>query len=668
MSTITLVCGGLDTCSTLKEQLEGYIGRGYDITLVPLDPGMPEKIESDLVIFSSSSVEKECRSRIDRWSARKLITAGRTLKAGNIGKLVNIDSGERVLFVNDHEESARECIGTLREIGFLHLDLVPCAPPGLDPSGCRIAVTAGEARLVPRGIPVVYDLGCRIMDFSTILRIARYLKVDLSEFENPSLPYIRQIVKEASRVKTLNTRLLKMIEGLSEGMISYQFGGEILVANEKACSILMLGDRSPVGRKIQDILSDRTLVDFLLSREGEAEGILTLFNRDVVLSRIIHSESRTAVCRFKAVSEMEEDSYKIRELRRKGFFAKYRFDDIVGESPAVIRSRKVAEKLAGSSLTILLEGESGTGKELMASAIHNSSARRDQPYLAVNLSAVNESLLESELFGYEPGAFTGASKEGKPGLFELADGGTIFLDEIGDISPKIQRGLLRVLQEGEVMRIGGSRIRKIDVRIIAATNRNLAEMAGQGHFREDLLFRLRQGYIRIPSLRERASDIPLLVRHLIRMEGIKDIALAPALMEQLRTYSWPGNIRELKNLLACMLAISENHTLMPSDVPDGMFFLPPTDGGPSPGTAPLPEEPEIRVLAAVREVIRDGRIPTRERVAEACRNGGLPFSAARVRSILTDLTERGWLRKPPNRYGLTVTESGRAALGGSQFQ
>jgi DNA-binding NtrC family response regulator len=256
-----------------------------------------------------------------------------------------------------------------------------------------------------------------------------------------------------------------------------------------------------------------------------------------------------------------------RALRREG---RGRMREIVGRSPAMLEVYKLVARVAVSMSTVLVVGESGTGKELVARAIHSHSSRSAGPFVAVNCTALTESLLESELFGHTKGAFTGAEKN-KRGLFEEAQGGTLFLDEIGDISPKMQAQLLRVLQEGEIRRVGGSEPIRVDVRVVAATNRDLDEEVQRGRFREDLYFRINVVTILLPPLRERPEDIPLLVDHFLskyaQREGRAEAGVADEAMELLRRYSWPGNVRELENVVERALALSKSGIILPSDLP-----------------------------------------------------------------------------------------------------
>ncbi len=244
---------------------------------------------------------------------------------------------------------------------------------------------------------------------------------------------------------------------------------------------------------------------------------------------------------------------------------------IIGKSPAIRKVFKLIEKVAPTESTVLILGESGTGKELVARAIHAKSKRAKGPFVPVNCGAIPEELLESELFGYERGAFTGANRS-KPGRFELANGGTIFLDEVAEMSPKLQVKLLRVLQERVVERLGGERPVPVNIRIIAATNRDLEAEVRAGRFREDLYFRLNVIPIRLPPLRERREDIPLLVEFFLKKfcerEEVPLKRLSEEAMERLLNYRWPGNVRELENLVERLVILSESEVITEEDLPE----------------------------------------------------------------------------------------------------
>jgi two-component system response regulator HydG len=290
-----------------------------------------------------------------------------------------------------------------------------------------------------------------------------------------------------------------------------------------------------------------------------------------------------------------------RELIQQNRALQQRLDDllqqgvVIGSSPAFRRMMTLVDQVADSSATVLIQGESGTGKELVARAIHQRSARRKGPFVAVNCAALPETLLESELFGYEKGAFTGAAGR-KEGRFELADGGTLFLDEVGDLSTVTQPKILRVLQEGEFERLGATKTIRVDVRIVAATNQDLAQMVKEKRFREDLFYRLNVITINVPPLRERREDIRVLAQHFLRiyaaknnrtLEGFTDEA-----MRRLEAYAWPGNVRELENVIERGVVLARGSLMDVSELPEEIA-----------GATPLPEGVlSIRIGTPLAEV------------------------------------------------------------------
>jgi two-component system NtrC family response regulator len=264
--------------------------------------------------------------------------------------------------------------------------------------------------------------------------------------------------------------------------------------------------------------------------------------------------------------------YQLKKENRRlseALTSRYRYGNIIGKSKEMIKIYDMIEKVSQSKASIMITGPSGTGKELIAKAIHFCSPRKNMPFVSINCGALTETLLESELFGHEKGAFTGAVTM-KKGRFELADGGTLFLDEVGEMSTPLQVKLLRVLQEMEFERVGGTKTIKVDVRIVAASNRKLKQAVDNGVFREDLFYRLNVVQIEVPPLKERIEDIPLLVAHFIekyRPSNRGDIALAPEAWKALYSHSWPGNIRELENVIESSLVMSQDTLIALDDLP-----------------------------------------------------------------------------------------------------
>jgi len=266
-------------------------------------------------------------------------------------------------------------------------------------------------------------------------------------------------------------------------------------------------------------------------------------------------ELRLVAQRATEHSKLKQEVEELREAVGK----RYRFENIIGESPEMQAVFKTITAVAATRSTVLVTGESGTGKELIARSIHYQSPRATKPLIILNCAAIPDNLLESELFGHERGSFTDAVEK-KIGRFEAADGGTIFLDEIGEMSPGLQAKLLRVLEEGEIQRVGAPRSQHVDVRVVAATNRNLLEAIGEGRFRKDLYYRLNVVSVELPPLRARRGDLPHLIQHLLGRKseelGMPPRQLAPALVDRLIEHRWPGNVRELENVIERLLVLS----------------------------------------------------------------------------------------------------------------
>lgn len=371
------------------------------------------------------------------------------------------------------------------------------------------------------------------------------------------------MTEEISNLRDIQTLLEAIINSTQDA---------ISVVDEKGIHILINPAYTRIiGMKKEELLNRPADVDIV---EGESMHFKVLRTRepvrgirmkvgpqkkDVVVNvapMIVNDKLKGSVAVIQDISEIRKLTHELKLAKRliRHLEARHAFEDIIGKSEEITGAIEQARRAAKTPATVLLRGESGTGKELFAHAIHNASGRCEGQFIRVNCAALTDTLLESELFGYVEGAFTGAKKGGHKGLFEEASGGTIFLDEIGEISPSLQSKLLRALQEKEIIRVGAAKPTKIDVRIIAATNANLEELIQKGAFREDLYYRINVLPIIIPPLRHRKEDIPILVRHLLpkynQEYGRNVEEVSAQALEVLQEYNWPGNIRELENFLA----------------------------------------------------------------------------------------------------------------------
>ena len=380
------------------------------------------------------------------------------------------------------------------------------------------------------------------------------------------------------QLHAIQQQLTTLFDTVQEGIIAVDRNGKIVNINAAAAKMLQVSQKPVLGKELALLLSGLPLADSLTTGHD-------VFNREAF--RLIRGQRVYYVATVKTWLGGTEVWGAVVTLREMAEVKKivsnfstqehcFSFEMILGDSPALAKAKQEAAQAAAGNVTVLIQGESGTGKELFARAIHNASARRDKPIIAINCAAIPEALLESELFGYEEGAFTGARRGGKPGKFELADGGTVFLDEIGDMSLSLQAKPLRVLQERKIERVGSTETTAIDVRIIAATHKDIEAMVRQGEFRQDLYYRINVFPLQIPSLRQRRQDLPLLIERFLaryrdkmakNVEGIDADAYA-CLLE----YGWPGNIRELENTIEYLVSIADGKIIEQRHIPQRILI------------------------------------------------------------------------------------------------
>ncbi|MHC1762328.1 MAG: sigma 54-interacting transcriptional regulator [Negativicutes bacterium] len=424
---------------------------------------------------------------------------------------------------------------------------------------------------------------------------------------------LQKIASELEEVKNLKSTLDSIVNSIFDCIVVVNKNGYVTMMNDAYGEFLNTDPKKAVGKHITDVIENTRM--HIVAQTGKAEicDMQKIGEHNTVVTRIPivkDGEVTGAVGKmvFRDVKDLRVLARKLTSLQseleyykeelQKVQGGKYTIESIIGSGEKIQWLKMIALRAAKGQSTVLVTGESGTGKELFAQAIHYASNRRHGPFIKINCASIPENLLESELFGYEEGAFTGARKGGKPGKFELANGGTIFLDEIGDMSMPMQAKLLRVLQEREVERVGGTKTSAVDVRVIAATNQDLETMMSQGAFRQDLYYRLNIIALHIPPLRERREDLPELCEALLRkvnrtlqfdVDGVSREA-----MELLMQYDWPGNVRELENVLERSVNLmDEVGDILPE-------HLPPTMRRPTNKPAPSNQE-ETKELAGIME-------------------------------------------------------------------
>ena len=393
-------------------------------------------------------------------------------------------------------------------------------------------------------------------------------------------------MEEVEKLKTENQALKSLFEDSHEGIVMVDKNGYITMMNKTYTDFLNIKPEDAIGKDVRDVIENTRLDIVLKTGKEEISQIQRIKDNDCItlripiirdnqvcgaIGKVIYKDISEAegFCRMLDSTKEELNLYKERFNKVKGAY--YSVDNIIGISKMILQLKHMVERVAKSDSTVLITGESGTGKEVFANAIHETSTRRDNNYIKVNCAAIPSNILESELFGYEEGAFTGAKKGGKIGKFELANGGTIFLDEIGDMSFDMQAKMLRVIQEKRVERVGGNDSKKIDVRIIAATNQDLVKKIKEGEFREDLFYRLNVVPFIIPPLRERPEDIPVLCDFFIKKYnnkfGIYIDGIDAEAMDILKKFPWFGNVRELENVIERIYNFIDEYTIQRKHLP-----------------------------------------------------------------------------------------------------
>ena len=423
--------------------------------------------------------------------------------------------------------------------------------------------------------------------------------------------------------------LFGLLDNPNESLVLIDHEGIVRFISETNEIFFNVKREDAIGRHVTEINPDTELLETLRTGVPEIGKVMTMKGRDRIIARIpIFHEGKVIGAAGKVMFAHPE---KIKELYGRietlesnldyykeeffhAFGSRYSFDNIIGHSEAILKAKALADQAANTDSPVIINGESGTGKELFAHSIHQASQRKDQNFIRVNSASIPSELIEAELFGYEAGAFTGADKKGKPGKFELADKGTIFFDEIGDMPLSMQVKLLRVLQEKEIERVGGRQPRKIDFRFICATNRNIEKMLSSGEFRLDLYYRINVMNLTLPPLRVVQEDIPLFFNAFLSdLSGElkkKPKPVEPDAMNLLQSYGWPGNMRELRNIAERALIVSQGESITLNDLPPVVRETPDarhTMSQPLPMLKEILEETEEKAISRALELTGNNR-------------------------------------------------------------
>lgn len=605
----------------------------------------------DLILYTDPSILIEIIDNIK--CNAPILMMKRTISKEVIDTLRAIESGKSAYVANINSFMANETLATLYRLGIKNLKLYPYYEGIVDPKEVDYIITPNEFACIGNLGGEVINIGNRLFDASTVLDIIAYLNIERKFAE-------KVIKKYASRVPTywrgLKNTLYdkKMLLGQLEVLLN-EFDSGIILCDEKGLVQLSNSKASEIFGIEKEYMEEERLSQLIvrnkeltiLESSDEINGEMVKFNnKNLIISvkKVIYDDVYFGkLIILKYYNELLREQNQLhKKLVGKGYYSKYNFEDILGNHSKLVAAIEIGKKVANSSSSVLLIGESGTGKELFAGAIHNYSERKNKPFIAINCATLPSNLLESELFGYEEGSFTGALKGGKMGVFEKASGGTLFLDEIGEIPLELQARLLRALEEKEVMKVGGDSIISVNVRVIAASNRDLEVMVKERTFRDDLYFRLNVFQINLPPLRAHKSDINLLIEHFFKIFNDHRM-IDPHFMAFCQNYDWPGNVRELRNVIEYMLKIDDGKFVvenLPSSQKKGMGLK-----------FQSKDDKETFVLEILTHLLKNGLSTGRRSIHEAFCNRYYKISESEIREILKKLADDGVIEIFPGRKG-----------------
>jgi len=685
MKTIAIINYDPKSADIYAAQIENVFSNNIIVTKYSINSGFPSgSITADLVLVQNEDVFERTKDSIPEETP--LIFCNRTISKEGYYKILNIPEYSEIYILDETLEMAKDIISIIYERGIRNLTLLPASPKNINALMNKTVIILGQSSIVPEDAKEIINIGSSLLDVSTIISIGFRLKIDyiiqnkdVQSSYSEIIPANFGLAELLGKFNITEGMLNVLLNVIEDGVININLKGEINSLNKKARQILGIEAETLNYCNGIERFPDIPFEDVLENRRPIKDKIIKINGYDVIVSidPIFHSGKLFgAYAIMKEFGEAELKQHKFRtKIIGKGHRAKYNFNNIIGSSEEIVNCKEKAMRMADSNSTVLITGDSGTGKELFAQAIHNNSVRRNYQFVVINCGALPESLLESELFGYEEGSFTGARKGGKPGLFELAHNGTLFLDEIGEMPLSLQSRLLRVLQERQVMRLGGDRLIDIDVRLIAATNRNINEMVRKGEFREDLFYRLNVLKLKVPSLNSRKEDIPLIVESL-KESFNGSFALTDAALNELMQHDWRGNVRELKNYVEYLV----NLNIELVDAVDLPFYGDDPEetqvGNTSKEniqsnsiellreTAGKTIDSHIFVLKQLEKGFKENKRLGRRSIYKACENNSLFISEQEIRTILMNLEKCGMAKILKGRSGSVITEKGLEVLKG----
>lgn len=683
MKKIAVIAFEKSYANFIRKHLEIYLGRYAKINTYSInDIDQMETIKEKYIAISAFTVFKKVQKKLNDSHVLQVLSLALSKK--NVDKLKEIPDNSKILLASLDHRRCMEIITQIYEAGFKNLDIIPYhGEKNKKVKNIKICVTPNELQMVPSDMEKVINIGERIIDASSVIDLADKMGIDgIFNFEearkkrNELISTSNKIDKLLGENEKMIDQIKTMVELMEVGIIITDIMGRIYLSNEKSKSILKDKFKIIDGFLIEDILPELNLNLEKINKKS-AEKIVSINNNDIIITitSIVSNNMKTGyILIFNNFQEIENKQHGIRsKISGNKHIAKFEFENIKGKSKNIKETITIAKRMSKSEASVLIEGETGTGKEVFAQSIHNLSSRKKYNFVAVNCAAIPENLLESAMFGYGKGAFTGAVKGGKIGFFELAHKGTIFLDEIGEMSLSLQSKLLRVLEERRFSKVGSLKLIDIDIRVIAATNRNLQELIKEKEFRKDLYYRLNVLPLEIPNLRNRKCDIPILLSYFIKKMG-RELSYSQKTINTINNYDWPGNVRELRNTAKYLHSLNKKF-ITKDDLPkyltkernlieknkilngkiknslseNNINFL-------------LREGRKIKLFKKILSTLKIGKEKNekygRHKLKEFFDTEGYAYTETQIRTGMRKLHETGYIISYRGRGGSCITESG----------
>lgn len=636
------------------------------------DGSLATSPECDLYLYSATSYDMMRNPWALEYAPEpeKSVRSAITFSKAAVELLRTYPKGTRALLVNQSLHMALESISQLYHLGIDNIEFIPCYPEIETVPDIDLVFSTGEPDLVPPEKTHVVDLGNRLLTANTVCELALKLgdpffieSEQFAKYRNRLANVDYSLSAISMNSLTVENKLEMILNSLDEGVVCVDNELKVNFINKTARKMLDVSRSEVLGRPVAECIP--YIFDGI-------SGDSIAYSTEPVLINVrgtdfgaylrplrFHDQNLGSFITLQQFNEKEKHQSELRlQLTGKSRKARYYLDDIVGDSPAIERTKKIAERIAESDANVMITGESGTGKHTFAQAIHNASTRKNGPFITVNCAAVNETLLETELFGYADGAFSGTKPGGKIGLAECAHRGTLFLEDVECLSQPLQAALVRVIREGEVTRIGSDEPVPVDIRFIASSCENMADLAKRGEFRKDLYYRLSVIPLQIPSLSQRKEDIPALIDFFMLKHDVT-FTISDRARITLMRHKWDGNLRELSNCIEYLKCLGKNR-IDTEDLPDQ---LQDKDAENTDLAIKLREDSnltlrEYRILQVLGELYLENKSAGRQNIVSRCLTKGFAVSEHEIRMTLKELKEKGYINIDVGRGGTRLTEQG----------